>query len=76
MLKKQLTVGLLALQGTSAVGLQGDKPTSNEGLEWKLRELNKNIGNLKYTRPHEAEVFDLGGILNDFYGQVGKNYGN
>ena len=71
MLKKQLTVGLLALQGTSAVGLQGDKPTSNEGLEWKLKELNENIGNLKYSRPHDREVFDLSGVLNDFYGQVG-----
>ena len=71
MLKKQLTVGLLALQGTSAVVLQGDKPTSSEGLEWKLKELNENIGNLKYSRPHEREVFSLSGILNDFYGQVG-----
>ena len=65
---KQLALGVLALQSTSAVSLQReDQPLSYEGTEWKLRELNKNIGNLKYTRPHEAETFDIGNILSSFY---------
>ena len=77
MLFKQLVCGVLAVSGASAVALKdkgGD--LSNAGLEWTLKELNENVGNLKYTRPHEAEVFDLGPILAEWYDAVGKQYGD
>ena len=72
MLFKQLVCGVLAVSGASAVALKdkgGDLSTA--GVEWTLKELNKNVGNLKYTRPHEAEVFDLGPILAEWYDAVG-----
>ena len=57
----KLILGLLAAQSVSAVALN-DKENgdlSHATTEWKLRELNKRVGNLKWQRPHEAEVFDL-----------------
>lgn len=74
---KQLAFGVLAIQGVSAINLtEKSEALSTEGTEWKLKDANEKIGNIKYQRPHDPEVFDLGAILNDFYSQVGMKYGD
>ena len=64
MLHNKLVVGILAISGASGVALK-DAET-----DWTLRKLNKNVGNVKWQRPHEKEHFDLDSILGDFYGQA------
>ena len=76
MLFKQLVCGVLAVSGASAVALKGDKDLSDAGLEWTLRKLDREVGDLKWERPHEAETFDIGSILGEFYDQVGMKYGD
>jgi len=88
MLYKQLIFGVLAIKVSSTKlthheeGISHEtRPTNllaqtSEGTEWKLKDANEKIGNIKYTRPHEKEVFDLGSILSDFYDQVGMKYGD
>lgn len=74
----KVIIGLLAAQSVSAVALN-DKDVgdlSHAGTEWQLRELNNKVGNLKWERPHEAEVFDLSGLLTDFYDQISMKYGS
>ena len=70
-------IGLLAAQSVSAVALndKSGADLSTAGTDWTLKQLNRKVGNLKWTRPHEQEVFDLGSILHDFYGQVGAKFG-
>ena len=77
MLFKQLIFGVLAIEQVSSLKLQGHEDLhSTAGTEWKLKDASEKIGNIKWTRPHEREVFDLGSILTDFYDQVGMKYGN
>ena len=77
MLYKQLIFGVLAFKQVSSTKLQRDEDLfSTEGTEWLLKDASLKIGDLKYNRPHEREVFDLGSILTDFYDQVGMKYGN
>jgi hypothetical protein len=74
----KVIIGLLAAQSISAVALN-DKDVgdlSHAGTEWQLKQLNKKVGNLKWNRPHEAEVFDLSNILTDFYDQISMKYGS
>lgn len=74
----KVVIGLLATQSVSAVALndKSAEDLSHAGTDWKLKELNKKVGNLKWQRPHEAEVFDLSSILGDFYDQISMKYGN
>jgi hypothetical protein len=77
MLFKQLIFGVLAIKQVSSTKLQHhEELLSTEGTEWKLKDASEKIGNIKYNRPHEKEVFDLASILTDFYDQVGMKYGN
>jgi len=62
MLSNKLVIGVLALSGASAIAL------SDAETDFKLRKMNRKIGNLKYVRPHEEEHFDIDDILGDFYG--------
>ena len=72
----KLILSLLAAQGAQAVQLKGDAgDLSTAGTDWTLKQLDKEVGDLKWTRPHEQEVFDLGGVLDDFYNQIAFNYG-
>ena len=70
-------IGLLATQSVSAVALNDKKvgDLSTAGTDWTLKQLDREVGDLKWVRPHEQEVFDLGSILHDFYGQVGMKFG-
>ena len=73
----KVIIGLLAAQSVSAVALQDkDSNLSHATTEWQLRELNKRVGNGKWERPHEKEVFDLSSILTDFYDQISMKYGS
>ena len=67
MLRNPLILGVLA-QYVSAVELGRE---TSDLTDFTLSELNREVGNVKYVRPHEAEHFSLDGILGDFYGQVG-----
>ena len=66
MMNNKLVVGILALSGASAVNLAGHETTS-----YKLEQLNREVGNVKYVQQPEKEVFHLDNILGDFYDQVG-----
>ena len=66
MMNNKLVAGILTLSGASAVNLAGHEETN-----LTLRQLNREVGNVKYVRPHEKEVFHLDNILGDFYGQFG-----
>ena len=67
MLRNPLILGVLA-QSVSAVELSRE---TSDLTDFTLSELNREVGNIKYVRPHEAEPFSLDGLLSDFYGQVG-----
>jgi len=76
----KLILGVLAVQGTSAVAL-GDKTRaatshSAKDIEWTLKNLDEKVGDIKYVRPHDVEHFDLSDILGDFYDQVDFKYGD
>ena len=73
MLNNKLVMGVLAVTGVSAVNLEGID-TKDPELNLTLKQLNRKVGNVKYTRPHEKEVFHLDNILGDFYGQTGKAF--
>ena len=65
-MNNKLVVGILALSGASAVNLGGHETTSHI-----LKNLNREVGNVKYVRKPEKEVFHLDNILGDFYDQFG-----
>ena len=63
-----LAIGLLAIDGVSAVSLGRD---TNDTLAM----LNREVGNGKYKRPEEQEHFGLDSILGDFYTKTSSAYG-
>ena len=64
----KLIVGILAIEGASAVALTKD-------TDWILRDLDEKFGTLTWQPEPDKEHFDINSILASFYERIGDKFG-